>query len=135
MVSPDTLASAKHKYGKRTLSLVPALHRIATMNRRGMEFIQAGVYYALALVGILLVFLASEEARHWIVEAAATICVVGGFVAAPVLTITAWVGMITPKVLPLHHLSTLLFLVAIIWLAVAFIGAHLHHAHQQPKQN
>jgi hypothetical protein len=82
-----------------------------------------------------MAFLASEEARHWIVEAAATICVVGGFVAAPVLTITAWVGMITPKVLPLHHLSTLLFLVAIIWLAVAFIGAHLHHAHQQPTRN
>ena len=135
MISPDTLARAQHKHGKRTLPLISALHRIMTMNRRGMEFIQTGVYYGLAMVGVLLVFLTSEEVRHWIAEAAATFCVVGGFIAAPVLTITAWIGMIAPKLLLLHHLSTLLFLVAIIWLALAFIGAHLHHAHQQPTQN
>jgi hypothetical protein len=135
MVSPDTLAHAQHKHGKRTLPLILALHRIVTMNRRVMEVLETGVHYALALLGVLLVLLASEEARHWIAEAAATICVVGGFIAAPVLTITAWIGMVTPKMLPLHHLSTFLFLVAIIWLAVAFIGAHLHHAHHHPTRN
>ena len=79
---------------------------------------------------VLVVLLSSEDVRHKIGESAATICVVGGFFAAPILTITAWIDMIAPEILPLHHLSTPLFLIAIIWLALAFIGAHLHHSRQ-----
>ncbi|MGO8946609.1 MAG: hypothetical protein ACLQUY_02875 [Ktedonobacterales bacterium] len=91
--------------------------------------------WVLALMGIFLVFLSSGVARHWIGESAATVCVVGGFIAAPILTITAWIGMAVPNLLLLHRMSTPLFLVAVIWLALALIGAHLHHAYEQDTEN
>lgn len=131
MVGPDTLARMK------SARLRAERHRLGdgqfgTMTRRrSIEFLQR----VLALVGIVLVLLSSGVARQWMVESAATICVVGGFVAAPILTLTAWVGMMTPNLLLLHRVSTLLFLVAIIWLALAFIGAHLHHSQEQTRNN
>jgi hypothetical protein len=84
-------------------------------------------------VGILLVLVSSGAARHWIAESAATVCVVGGFIAAPILTITAWIGMAAPNLLLLHRVSTPLFLIALIWLTLAFISAHLHHSRQQTQ--
>ena len=80
-----------------------------------------------ALVGLLLVPLASAATRHWLIEAGATLCVAGGFIAAPFLTVTAWIGLALPPRMPLHQASTALFLVAILWMAAALIGAHLHH--------
>jgi len=129
MVGPETLARMKSVHPeaeRRTLTI----HHIVAMNRRCMELIQ----WTLALAGIMLVFLSSEEARHWIAESAATICVVGGFIAAPILTIAAWIGMMAPNVLLLHRISTPLFLAAIIWLALAFMSAHLHHSRQRTRQ-
>jgi hypothetical protein len=130
MVSPDTLARLKacHLQAERRS---PGIHHVFTLNRHCIRFIQG----ALALVGILLVLLWSEAARHWIAESAATFCVVGGFIAAPILTITAWIGMIAPNLLLLHRASTLLFLIALIWLALAFISAHLHHSRQQAQED
>jgi hypothetical protein len=80
------------------------------------------------------VLLSSGAARHWIAESAATVCVVGGFIAAPILTITAWIGMIAPNLLLLHRASTPLFLIALIWLTLAFISAHVHHSRQQTQE-
>jgi hypothetical protein len=129
MVSPDTLARLKacHLQAERR-SL--GIHHLFTLNRHCIRLIQG----ALALVGIFLVLLSSGAARHWIAESAATFCVVGGFIAAPILTITAWIGMIAPNVL-LHRVSTPLFLIALIWLALAFISAHLHHSRQQAQED
>lgn len=80
-----------------------------------------------ALVALLVVPLASAATRHWVIEAGATLCVAGGFIAAPFLTMTAWIGLALPPRMPLHQASTALFLVAILWMAAALIGAHLHH--------
>jgi hypothetical protein len=136
MLGPDILARAKgHRHPAGGSS--PDDHPISTMNHL-TESIQASGRKVLQWILVsaeivLVVLLSSEDVRHKIGESAATICVVGGFIAAPILTITAWIDMIAPDFLPLHHLSTPLFLIAIIWLALAFIGAHLHHSRQQSK--
>jgi hypothetical protein len=119
MVSSDTLARLK------------VCRRLSAERRSlGTRLIQGG----LAVLGILLVLLSSGAARHWIAESAATVCVVGGFIAAPILTITAWIGMIAPNLLLLHRVSTPLFLIALIWLILAFISAHLHHSRHQTHE-
>ena len=137
MLGPDILARAKsHRHPADGNSLDD--HPISTMNHHLTKFIQESgsklLQWILVSAEIMLVvLLSSEDVRHKIAESAATICVVGGFIAAPILTIAAWIDMIAPEVLPLHHLSTPLFLIAIIWLALAFIGAHLHHSAQLSK--
>ena len=78
-------------------------------------------------VAPLLALVLGTQARHWVVEAFMTICVLGGIVAAPILSLAAWVGMFLPEHMPLHRWSTALFAVALVWLCVAFIGAHVHH--------
>lgn len=80
-----------------------------------------------------IAFIASTQVRHWLGELMATVCVVGGFVAAPLLTVTAWVGLALPARMPLHRASTTLFLVAVIWLALALISAHCYQQ-IQPRQ-
>jgi hypothetical protein len=84
---------------------------------------------ALPLVVLpVLTLLLSSQARHWMVEAITTVCVLGGFILAPVLTLAAWVGVVLPEYMPLHQLSTTLFVVALVWLGAALIGAHVHHS-------
>lgn len=80
-----------------------------------------------ALAALLVVSLSSAATRHWLIEAGATLCVAGGFIAAPFLTVTAWIGLALPPRMVLHQASTALFLIAILWMAAALIGAHLHH--------
>lgn len=75
----------------------------------------------------VLTLLLSSQARHWMGEAITTVCVLGGFILAPVLTLAAWVGVVLPEYMPLHQLSTTLFVVALVWLGAALIGAHVHH--------
>jgi hypothetical protein len=130
MVGPDTLARLKacHPKAERRSQ---GIHHVFTLNHYCIRLIQG----ALALVGVLLVLLSSGSARHWIAESAATVCVLGGFIAAPILTITAWIGMIAPNLLLLHRVSNLLSLIALIWLALAFISAHLHHSRQQAQED
>jgi hypothetical protein len=77
------------------------------------------------LPALIVVF--SSHARHWLVEAIATICVLGGFMLAPVLTLAAWVGMVLPAYMPLHQISTTLFAVALVWIGAALVGAHMHY--------
>jgi hypothetical protein len=138
MLGPDILARAKgHRHPVDGSG--PDDHPISSMNHHFTESIQESGRKVLQWILVpaefmLVVLLSSEDVRHKIAESAATICVVGGFIAAPILTITAWIDMIAPEVLPLHHLSTPLFLIAIIWLALAFIGAHLHHSRQLSKR-
>lgn len=82
---------------------------------------------AFAALALPLLALAAPQARHWLAETGATLCVAGGIIAAPVLTLAAWIGLALPPRMLLHQASTALFLVAIIWVAAALIGAHLHH--------
>lgn len=104
------------------LGLVKKGERMTARTRRALPLLLPAFLAWLALV------VANPQARHWLVEASATVCVMGGFLAAPVLTVAAWIGLALPERVPLHQASTPLFLIAVIWLALALIGAHLHHA-------
>lgn len=89
------------------------------------DIARVGHMALLAVVPALLA-LANSQTRHWLAEAITTLCVVGGFLAAPVLTLIAWVGMILPERVPLHRASTALFVVSLVWVTVAVIAAHAH---------
>lgn len=112
------------------LGLVKKCERMAARARHTLPLALAAclAWPALAVV-------ANPQARHWLAEASATLCVLGGFLAAPVLTVAAWIGLALPERMPLHQASTTLFLVAVIWMALALIGAHLHHErHPTPNE-
>jgi hypothetical protein len=72
--------------------------------------------------------LASEALRHWLGMTLANVCIVGGVLAAPLVSLAGWIGMALPAHAPLHVASPMLFTSALIWLALAIIGAHLQHA-------
>lgn len=81
---------------------------------------------ALLAVGPALALLSSPTARHWLVELVANITVLGGFVGAPVLTVAAWVGLVLPERVPLHRISSTLFVVSLLWVCAAVVMAHVH---------
>lgn len=111
------------------LGLVKKCERMTVRARHALPLALAAFLAWLALV------VANPQARHWLAEASATLCVLGGFLAAPVLTVAAWIGLALPERMPLHRASTTLFLVAVIWMALALIGAHLHHErHPTPNE-
>ena len=91
--------------------------------RAGIGSVQTVWFIVLPLFLVLV----HSQARQWLSEALATVTVVGGFLAAPILTLMAWIGLAMPDRVLLHRASTTLFLIAIIWMAFALIGAHLHH--------
>ena len=93
------------------------------VGERGRRLVMALPLVVLPMLTLLL----SSQARHWVVEAIATVCVLGGFILAPVLTLVAWVGMMVPEYMPLHQLSSPFFAVALIWICAALVGAHVHH--------
>lgn len=80
---------------------------------------------AVAAIGLL----ANPALRQWLLSALGNVAVVGGIVAAPLLSVAAWVGMVLPAGAPLHQASPALFIGAMIWLAAAFIFAHAHKRH------
>jgi hypothetical protein len=112
----DAGAPGEHPVGQASAGRVQATHELRL---------------PAILVTSLLIPLTSDTTRHWLVEVGATLCVAGGFIAAPFLTLAAWIGLALPRRVLLHEASTALFMVAILWMAAALIGAHLHH-HRHP---
>lgn len=80
----------------------------------------------IALAGVVTL-LANPQIRHWLVEATANLLVLGGFIAAPILTVVAWIGLMLPAHLPLHRISSTLFIVALVWVAAGLLLAHMLH--------
>lgn len=76
-----------------------------------------------ALAG-LAAFLTGPVARQWLAHALANICILGGIVGAPCISVLAWVGMILPTRAPLHEMAPTLMTGALIWLGLAIVGAH-----------
>ena len=107
-----------------TLALRPRLGSLTRSSGHAAVQVWQAVVIALAPV---VVTLTSPHVRHWLVEAAANLLVLGGFIAAPILTVVAWVGLLLPSRLPLHQLSSTLFAVALIWVAAGLLIAHMLH--------
>lgn len=55
---------------------------------------------------------------------AAQICVLLGALAAPVLSVMGWIGLVLPESTSLHHAAAGLLASAMIGLGAALIGAH-----------
>ena len=91
-------------------------------------------HVALLALGPALALMSNASVRHWIVEMVLNVAVVGGFVAAPALSLTAWVGLALPEQIPLHQASSGLFVVALVWVCAAVVIAHMHEGAVQPGQ-
>ena len=78
----------------------------------------------LFLFVIALGLLASAPLRHWFTTSFVNIAIVGGIIAAPVISVVAWVGVALPVRAPLHQAAPTLFIGALLWMTMAFISAH-----------
>lgn len=76
-------------------------------------------------VTLAAAMLARESVRHWLGVVLANLCIVGGVVAAPLVSLLGWVGMAMPTHSLLHAAAPVLFMAALIWLGLAIVGAHV----------
>ena len=95
---------------------------------------QVGMRAAWAL-GPALLALANPHFRHWLAQALGSACVIGGVFAAPLLTLAAWLGLMLPERVALHQASTTLFAVALIWVVLAVLSAHVQANKRQDEQH
>ena len=95
---------------------------------------QVGMRAAWAL-GPALLALANPHFRHWLAQALGSACVIGGVFAAPLLTLVAWLGLMLPERVALHQASTTLFAVALIWVVLAVLSAHVQANKRQDEQH
>jgi hypothetical protein len=68
--------------------------------------------------------LSHPTSRHWVSAVFAYIAIVGGIVAAPVISLVAWIGVSLPTHAPLHQAAPTLFIGAILWMVMGFVSAH-----------
>ena len=64
--------------------------------------------------------------RLWVSERATTICVIGGILSAPLLTVLACIGLLTPMNAPLHQGAQPLMVVAVVLLLLSLMSAQAH---------
>ncbi len=62
--------------------------------------------------------------RHWAGHMLANVFILGGIVAAPIVSVVGWVGVALPPRSLLHEVAPILFVGALIWLLVAIVAAH-----------
>lgn len=91
-----------------------------------IQFILTWRIWSALLIALLLILglLANATFRHWFITIFANIAIIGGILAAPVISLIAWIGMILPTRAPLHQAAPTLFIGAMLWMAMAFISAH-----------
>lgn len=64
--------------------------------------------------------------RHWAGHLLANVFILGGIVAAPIVSVLGWIGVALPAHTGLHEVAPTLFIGALIWLVVAIVAAHAH---------
>lgn len=83
------------------------------------------VWSALLLALVFAIgVLSHPTSRHWVSAVFAYIAIVGGIVAAPVISLVAWIGVSLPAHAPLHQAAPTLFIGAILWMVMGFVSAH-----------
>jgi hypothetical protein len=93
---------------------------------------QALTWSALAA---LLTAVAGSMTRQKLAHALANVCILGGIIGAPFISMLAWVGMVLPTTAPLHQAAPTLMTGALIWLALAIIGAHAFRLDRRDKHD
>lgn len=105
----------------------PRQRWLPTSDARGRRHAVTG-RWVLTAATVAAGLLSSAAARHSAALALANVCILGGVVAAPVVSLVGWIGMLLPEHTPLHSAAPALFLAALIWLGLAFVSAHLRGA-------
>lgn len=77
-----------------------------------------------AALAALLFFAASPLARHWLMQIISNVCILGGIVAAPIVSMVAWIGLVLPTHALLHRLAPMLVATSLIWFCMAIVGSH-----------
>ena len=78
----------------------------------------------LILLMVALSLLANPTYRHWLLAALANIAIIGGILAAPIISLVAWIGVTLPAHTGLHQAAPTLFIGAMLWMAMGFVSAH-----------
>lgn len=104
--------------------------RRASHEQRAQYVLAQRIYPALLVALVITVgLLASLTTRQWLATAFATVAIVGGILAAPVMSVVAWIGVTLPDHAPLHQAAPTLFIGALLWMAMAFVSAHARRDH------
>ncbi|HKW23824.1 MAG TPA: hypothetical protein VJO13_20770, partial [Ktedonobacterales bacterium] len=61
---------------------------------------------------------------QWVLTALSNIAIIGGILAAPVISLVAWIGVTLPSHAPLHQAAPTLFIGALLWMAMGIVSAH-----------
>ena len=77
-----------------------------------------------ALLAAIVSLMLQPTWRHWAGHMLANIFILGGIVAAPLVSVVGWIGVALPPRNALHEVAPTLFLGAQIWLMVAIVAAH-----------
>jgi hypothetical protein len=83
----------------------------------------------------LLTAATGSMTRQMLAHTLANVCILGGIVGAPVISVLAWIGMVLSDTSPLHQAAPALMTGALIWLALAIIGAHAFRLDRREKQD
>lgn len=78
----------------------------------------------LILLMVVISLLANPAYRHWVLTALSNIAIIGGILAAPVISLVAWIGVTLPTHAPLHQAAPTLFIGALLWMAMGIVSAH-----------
>jgi hypothetical protein len=73
---------------------------------------------------VMISLLANPAYRQWVLSALSNIAILGGILAAPVISLVAWIGVTLPSHAPLHQAAPTLFIGALLWMAMGIVSAH-----------
>jgi len=73
---------------------------------------------------VIISLLSNPTYRHWVLTVLSNIAIIGGILAAPVISLVAWIGVTLPTHAPLHQAAPTLFIGALLWMAMGIVSAH-----------
>lgn len=102
------------------------LGKKAARDGRVQNIVPWRIWSALLFLLVLATsLLANATYRHWFTAALANIAIIGGILAAPIMSLIAWIGVILPVHAPLHRAAPTLFIGALLWMVMGFVSAHV----------
>ena len=107
------------------------LNRVARISRRRITrnwrtwLFSGWGAVALALAALSALML-NPTWRHWAGHLLANVFILGGIVAAPLVSVVGWIGVALPPRTGLHEVAPALFVGALIWLLTAIVAAHVN---------
>jgi hypothetical protein len=107
------------------------LNRVARIYRRRLArswrtWISSGWGVLTALLAVVSSLMLNPGWRHWAGHLLTNVFILGGIVAAPLVSVLGWIGVALPPRSVLHEVAPTLFVGALIWLLVAIVAAHAH---------